>query len=259
MRHIFNAFSVLTRLPVRQTDKTDAPWAGISGWFPLVGAIVGIPAVLLATLAVAAGAGGHAPLPTAVVVVALGVAMSGGMHLDGWTGCCDAFFVPGTRERRLQIMADPHTGRLGIIGLTLILLLKVTAVAHLVQGAATPDGPLTVLYHVWPIVAAPVIGRWALALLIHATRIPLAPEAGAAAEARQGLTQTQLLLATATAAIFVAPLDPTVAAGALIAAALALPLLAGLAVRRIGGLTDDVFGAATELTETLALVAACLI
>lgn len=259
MRHIFNAFSMLTRLPVRQTDESETPWARISGWFPLVGAVVGIPAVLLATGAVAAGAGSHAPLPVAVFVVALGAAMTGGMHLDGWAGCCDAFFVPGTRERRLQIMADPHLGSLGIIGLILILILKVTAVAHLVQFAAKADGLLTILFHLWPIVAAPVIGRWALALLIHATKIPLAHEVGMAAAARQGITQTQLLLATATAALFLVPLDPRVAAGALIAAAFSLPLFAWFAVRRIGGLTGDVLGAATELTETLALVAACLI
>jgi len=259
MRHIFNAFAMLTRLPVRQTDNSDAPWERITGWFPLVGAVIGIPAVLLATVAVAAGSSAHAPMPVAVFVVAIGAAMTGGLHLDGWARCWNAFWVSGTRERRRQIMADPHAGSFGIIGLVLILLLKVTAVAHLVQFTATTDGLLTILYHLWPIVAAPVIGRWALTLLIHATKIPLAHEDGMAAAARQGLTQTQLLLATATAAIFLVPLDPPVAVGALLAAAFSLPMVAWLAVRRIDGLTGDVLGAATELTETLALVTACLI
>ena len=259
MRHIFHAFSLMTRLPVRQEGDADYPWGRITGWFPLVGAVVGLPAVLLAVAAVSVGAGIHAPLPVAVLVVAVGAAMTGALHLDGWADCCDAFFVPATRERRLQIMADPHLGSFGIIGLVFILLLKVTAVAHLLQFAKDDAGVLTILYRLWPIVAAPVIGRWALSLLIHTTKIPLACDDGMAAAVRQGIMQKHLFLATVIAALFLAPLDPVVAAGSLLAAALSLPLLAGLAVNRIGGLTGDVLGAATELTETLALVAACLI
>ncbi len=259
MRHILQAFALLTCLPVRQTGDYDQPWGRMTGWFPLIGAVVGIPAVLLAAAAVASGVATRAPLPFAVLVVAVGAAMTGALHLDGWADCCDAFFVPASRERRLAIMADPHLGSFGIIGLIFIILLKITAVAHLLQTADQDGYFLTILYRLWPLMAAPVIGRWALTLLIHTTKIPLARNDGMAAAVRQGLKQRQLFVATATAAVFLAPLDPLIAAGALVAAAFSLPLLAGLAVHRIGGLSGDALGATTELTETLALVAACLI
>jgi len=259
MRHILQTFALLTCLPVRQTGDYDQPWGRLTGWFPLIGAVVGLPALLLAAAAVASGAGIRAPMPVAVLVVAIGAAMTGALHLDGWADCCDAFFVPASRERRLQIMADPHLGSFGIIGLTFLILLKVTAVAHLLQFAAAGDCLLTILHGLWPLLAAPVIGRWALTLLIHMPSLPLARDDGMAAAIRQGLAQSQFLLATILATLFLVPLDPRITACALGAAAFTLPLFAWLAVRRIGGITGDVLGAATELTETLALVAACLI
>lgn len=235
----------LTVLPVPLRGEPHT--AGAGAWFPLVGLLIGIPlyAAMLLPLA---------PLPRAAVVLALWIVMTGGLHEDGWMDCMDAAFAPVSRERRLAILKDPHIGAHGVTGGVLLLLLRF--------GALTVVPPVATL-------AAPLIGRWAMAL-----SVALAPPArtdGLGAEwARSArpvaatLCAAALLSAIAAAALFAAPeaAPPSTALPARIAGSWALGGLAAVAcgsllARRFGGLTGDGHGA-VGLTAELAAVWAFL-
>lgn len=60
----------------------------------------------------------------AAVLVALPVAVTGGIHLDGLCDTSDALASWTPRERKLEIMHDPRAGAFGVIGVVMYLILQ---------------------------------------------------------------------------------------------------------------------------------------
>jgi adenosylcobinamide-GDP ribazoletransferase len=167
------------------------------------------------------------------------VALTGALHLDGLADCCDGLFLAASRERRLEVMADPHTGAFGVIGLVLILLLKAAALTALARtdGAALPF--------------AAALARWCI---LPAARLPAARPGGMGADFASGL-QPWALYAGALAPAGLMLLLGVPGLAALLAGLGAASLAALLARARIGGVTGDVFGAIVETVETAVLLA----
>ena len=44
------------------------------------------------------------------------IALTRGLHLDGFMDCCDAFLGGFSRERRLEILRDSHVGAFAVVG-----------------------------------------------------------------------------------------------------------------------------------------------
>ena len=89
-------------------------------FFPLVGVVTG-PAIWC-WLWLCRQFGVGAPL-AAVVCTALPVLVSGGIHLDGFCDTVDALASHASRERKLEILRDPHTGAFAVMGCCLYLLI----------------------------------------------------------------------------------------------------------------------------------------
>jgi adenosylcobinamide-GDP ribazoletransferase len=242
MNDFLRAIALLTILPVQPADD-GAPPGRMMAFFPLVGALIGAVLAGLAWLLRLADLAAVAPLLPAALLLAAWAAVTGALHLDGWSDCCDALFVPVSRARRLEIMKDPRLGGFGAAGLLLLLLVKLAAL----QGLAASPAGLPAL------VAIPALARWAA--VIAARAYPSARPGGMGDYFRRGLGRRELLLATVFAALATALLCWR---GLILwaTAGLALVACAGLARRRLGGLTGDVYGAIIELAETAALVAA---
>ena len=243
------ALSLLTTLPLRpRWDEATVPGRAMA-FYPLVGVLIGGVLAGLAYLLSLSRLPAAALLLPAALILAAWAGITGGLHLDGWADCCDALFVPVSRERRLEILHDPRLGSFGGIGLAVLLVVKLAAI----QGVMASPARLSVL------VIVPAVARWAL--VIAARAFPLARPDGMAARFRQGLGAREVSIATVTV-VLVAGLA-TVLVGwrglvPLVAAPLAMLIMARLAVARLGGLTGDVYGAIVELAETAALVAVCL-
>ncbi len=246
MNDLLRAVGLLTVLPVRTlTDEVASPGRAMA-FYPLVGGLIGGLLAGLAWLLGRAGLAEIAPLLPPALILAAWAGLTGALHLDGWADCCDALFVPVSRERRLEIMKDPRLGGFGAAGLILLLLVKLAAL----DGVLRSPTALLIL------VAAPALARWAA--VIAARAYPSARPGGMGDYFRRGVGRRELLIATITAAVVAASL---LWRGALLwgAASLALLALAGLARARLGGLTGDVYGAIIELAETAALAAGCVV
>lgn len=243
---LLRAIGLLTVLPVRpRWDEHTAPGRAMA-FYPLIGALIGGILAGLAFLAMQSRLPATAPLLPAALLLAAWAGITGGLHLDGWADCCDALFVPVSRERRLEILHDPRLGSFGGIGLAVLLLVKLASI----QGIMTSPAGLPVL------IVVPAAARWAL--VIAARVFPLARPDGMAAHFRQGLGAREVAIATVTAVV-IAALAGWRGIIPLVVAPLAMLVMARLAVARLGGLTGDVYGAIVELAETAALVAACLV
>ncbi len=252
------ALGLLTALPVRiPRDEGLEAAPGRAMWaYPAAGAVIGLGLLAVAALARLAGLDRTAPLLAAALVLVAWCGLTGALHLDGWADCCDALFVPATRERRLEILHDPRLGSFGGVGLVLLLLVKLAAIQGLLAGAgaggALPGWPGAA----WPLLVAPVVARWCMVLA--AVAFPLARPDGMAAHFRRGAGYRELVLGgIVTGLICLISGLPGLALWA--AGCLATWGLARLAMTRLGGLTGDVYGATAELVEVTALVIACLI
>src|SRR5438132_537729 len=243
LRAVAAAVAFQTRLPLGRrivVGGEDVARSGVA--FPVVGAGVGAAvggvAVVLAP---------HlSPFVAAVIALAAGVLLTGGLHLDALADTADAL-GGGTRARALEIMRDHAIGSYGATALGLDLLLKAGALAALDLRTRT----------IGIVAAAGALSRAASVAL--AAALPYArPEGGTGASLTTGGRIRALVGAALAAGIAIATAGTTGAAMAGVAVAGAI--VAVVALRAwLGGVTGDTLGAVVELTETAGIVTALAI
>ena len=237
VRAVAGAVAFLTRLPAGRLVVLDgADVARGAPAFPLVGAGVGA-----AVAGIAVGLEHVLPaLAAAALGLAAGAALTGALHLDALADTADALTKRG--EEALRVMRDHAIGAYGATALALDLIVKTAVLAALVAhghalGAA---------------VAAGALSR-AVPLAIGDLLPPLRAE-GAGASVR--ITHAGAAAGVVVAAAVAFAAGP-VHGPELIAAAVILAGAAMLFYRHwLGGVTGDLHGAATELSETLLLATA---
>ncbi|MCA1959230.1 MAG: adenosylcobinamide-GDP ribazoletransferase [Desulfomonile sp.] len=237
LRSFETAFGFLTvfRVPV-DPPPTMGDVGRSATAFPLVGMFLGL-VLLIAWWFLADH---FPPIVAAVLVVALWVVLTGGLHLDGWTDCCDALATALPPERRFEILKDSRLGAFGALGLFLLLVLKIGAVAY----DALPASMLFL---------APVAGRATLVLAASSARHS---GQGMAAEFIWGMSHNSVLAAgiiLGVCALF-AGWAGIVAAGLSYAAVMAFRRMAE---DRLGAVNGDVLGACCEIAEVVVLTVAC--
>lgn len=214
------------------------PDSSTLSWFPVVGALLGL---------VVGGAwwGAERLWPAAVaaaIVVAVDLALTGLLHLDGLVDTADGLLPQVPRAKRLAIMAEPTVGAYGVATAAVVLLLRWSALASM------DPSPLL------------VAGAWCgsrTVMAVAARALPYARAEGGLASALLGGDWRPVGLYGLIAAVSLGAF----AGGRVNELAVGLGMLAGglvvlAARRRLGGFTGDVLGAAGLVTETVALVVA---
>jgi len=203
-------------------------------WFPLVGALIGA-----AVAAALAGGREIWALPVAAAVaVAVDLAVTGLLHVDGLADSADGLLPHLERERRLEVMRLPDTGAFGVGVVAVVLLLRF---ATLTDPAVEP----------WSLVAVWSISRTAAAAVPGF--VPYARAEGLASAFLAGPDRWILLAVVPALALLAVTQQGTgIAAG--LAALVAAAGVVGLARARLGGFTGDVLGATILVSETVALL-----
>lgn len=239
------ALRFLTRLPVPFVRTLDPPRLAASmAMFPVAGAVVG---ALVGASLVLCNLLGLPDFFCAAFALAMGALVTGALHEDGLADVADGFGGGRTREQRLEIMRDSRIGAYGAMALVFVLLARAALLASLLD--LTPSGTIIL------IAAAGAFSRALVVDLVWATRP--ARNDGLSVQAGRPSRNTALLAlaigglgAWAAAAYVLAPAASVVA---LIAAGVTLAAVRALAMRKIGGQTGDVCGAAQILAETAML------
>lgn len=242
MTRFFAALSFLTRLPAPGAASFGPREVGRGALcFPLVGALVG---------GITVGAGwllrgvGPAWL-VSILAVAIAVRCTGAFHQDALADFVDGFGGGLTREAVLRIMHDSTVGAYGAVALVLGLLLRVGCTAVLIDADA------------WGlIVTAAALARWPSVLMGGA--LPYAHAEGKALG--RALTDhigaVECLGASACALGVGMVFGSSILFGAVTACGLIGAWFSWTAMRRVGGVTGDTMGAATEACELAVLVIA---
>ena len=129
LRRMAVSFSLYSRIPVPFIHYEKDDMAHSLMWFPLVGAVIG------AGVWIVNGPAFMQKIPAAVRVMLtmlVPVYITGGFHLDGFMDTEDALHSYAPRERKLEILKDPHIGAFAVIGFVRMGLLFAAAVTVVV-------------------------------------------------------------------------------------------------------------------------------
>ena len=242
------ATGTLTAVRVPPPGRVDRSVAGLA---MVLAPVAALPLGIAAGLVVLVGDLVDLPALATAYVVVLALALgTRAFHWDGLADTADGLTASYSAERSLEVMRTGPVGPAGVVAVVLVAGLQAAGLTAVVRHDQA-----------W----------WAVALLVCASRValPLACVRGVPAARPDGLGATHV-----GAVPFVGAAASLLAAGALVATAghglgSAWPALVGLllvvaavvallvrCVRRLGGITGDVLGAAVEVSFAVLVLAA---
>jgi len=216
--------------------RSAVPGPEALAWFPVAGAALG-----LAVGGAWWGAAQLWPRPVAAAIaVAVDLALTGMLHLDGLCDAADGLLPALPRDRRLAVMRGADVGAFGVGAAVTVVLLRWAAL-----GSHAPV----------PLLVAALWGASRAIMAVVVARVPYARAEGLAT-AFMGAKGLAPLGGFALCAALAAAWRPAVGPLAVLAVAVGGAAVVGLAWRRVGGFTGDVLGAAGMVGETVGLLVA---
>jgi adenosylcobinamide-GDP ribazoletransferase len=126
------SLSLYSKIPMPTFEWDEKNYKHAIAFLPLVGIIIGYVSSLAVLLM------DNLELPELVITIVLTLIpliITGGFHLDGFMDVKDAFHSYQDREKKLQIMKDPHIGAFAVIGAGMLLLVWVGSAYLMVRKA----------------------------------------------------------------------------------------------------------------------------
>ena len=239
MKDFLQALSFLTILPMTRLPlPEEKALARSMAFFPLVGLLIGL------LMAIAYFLLSYLFSNSLVLWLTLGclVLLTRGLHLDGFADTIDGFAAGGPKENILEVMKDSRIGAFGVVGLILLIGAKYLALEQIV-GPSIP----------YSLILMTVMGRNSMVWVCF--RSPYARAGGGLAKPFvENLATREMIISSASAlgiGLLLRGLD-----GVMVFLGIGLFSLVFrlFFLKKLGGVTGDILGAANELSELLCLI-----
>jgi adenosylcobinamide-GDP ribazoletransferase len=244
MRIFFIGLQFLTRIRIVRQDNWSMEDFGRSvKYFPLIGAVLGSIYALVAytLLDFLPQKGIFFPQHIGVVLfLVLPILLTGGLHCDGFMDTMDGVFSGRSRDRMLEIMKDSRVGATGVTSFVLLLFLQWALLLDMYPS----DKLIKALF------IMPIISRLMMAVSI--TCFPYARPEGMGKAFAKFAGKGSLALAGLFTLFCIVPFG-YIGFLCLMAAIGFTFFFARYVTGLLGGLTGDVYGAVTALSESLVL------
>lgn len=133
------ALSMYSKLPAPSLEWTKPRMRYVMCFFPVVGNVCGIFLMLWFRFSLWRGIGA---VPAGLVGACIPILVTGGIHMDGFLDTVDARCSYGDRDKKLEILKDPHTGAFAIIGACVYMLLYAGCMVQLFTEGRGEGGRL---------------------------------------------------------------------------------------------------------------------
>ena len=235
------ALQFLTRLPVpKSLDPTKEEFGACAPWYPVVGLIVG---GILALAAWGLSLLPFAPGMAALLVLLLGVLLTGAFHEDGLADTQDGIGGGWTKEDMLRIMRDSRIGTYGALALVFLIALR--------AGALWSMEP-----SFWPaaLIVSHVLARWSNLPLMKFMPYARADAPGLGKPIVERITTRGLAISTLGVLALCLALGGRLGLVCMIVAALLAFIAGRFFKKRLDGMTGDALGAANVVCEVSILI-----
>jgi len=234
MRSLILMIQFFTRIPIKiDINAKEEDFSKGIIFMPLVGLTVGLFNYGIYTLANYL-LGGTLAL---VFWLTANIFITGGMHLDGLGDTCDGIFSARDRERMLEIMKDSRIGTNGVIAIVLDFIFRLgllSSMPYRTTGLA--------------IILAPVAGKMLVLLLMGISKYARA-NGGMGGLFYSHMSMKRLILGIGSGIIMISAFGSIKGIVALAGTAVIIMAFRKMVVDKIGGMTGDTLGAASELAE----------
>ena len=252
------AFSLYSKIPMPRFNWESEDMKYHLCFFPWVGAVIGALEVLWYQFCAGRLIG---TLPFVMVALAIPILITGGFHLDGFMDTCDALHSYQDREKKLEILKDPHIGAFAVICLAAYLLLAAGAVGIIYEMSLQRVFSIAENRIMFVRAIVPVGLSFFLSRALSGISVVTLPGAK-----KKGMLQTEsdtagkktvlifLVLQVLAVAVGLLVLNPILGALILLAAAVSYGYYWYMSKKEFGGITGDLAGYFVCLSELLILI-----
>lgn len=239
------ALSMYSALPMPQFAWDQRNMRCAMAAFPLVGVFCGAAVWLWAWLC---GVLEFGPVLTGAGIALAPVVITGGIHLDGFCDTVDALASHQTREKKLEILKDPHTGAFAVMGCAAYLLFTFALWSQPEEGFRLLCTQMMAVGYVF----SRAMSAFAVVTFDCAKNSGLAHSFSSAAQ-KSRVRAVSAVVALLCAVLFLA-VDLRFGAAILVVCALTFWYYHHMAYGQFGGVTGDLAGWYLQVNELMILL-----
>ncbi|WP_040191979.1 adenosylcobinamide-GDP ribazoletransferase [Clostridium culturomicium] len=241
------AVSMFTIIPLPHNIWDDEGGKHIMKFYPVVGLIVGFIWYGVYKVLQLLGA---STMITAAIIMIVPFILTGMLHLDGFMDVCDALLSRRSKEEKLRILKDSHTGAFAVIALAMLFTVNFAAVYTIVDINTNPLGFIFI----------PIISRSLIGYLLLSKEAMKGSSLGAFFKQGTGVVDRALLMMALIVATFTAIVFINVNAGIMVSVMIVTALLlVDNCCREFDGISGDTAGFGLVMAETVGILILALI